>query len=150
MDRMKTELRQKSRLIVFLFLTITAKDFWNLPDAFQTFAYSHTMTALRDGAAVPATWDVTYGGYTATVTITNASPAVVTWTGHGLSNNAVVRFSTQGAGTLPTGLLFNTAYYVKNATANTFEVSTSPGGASVNTTSSGSGTFLGTALPPGI
>jgi hypothetical protein len=130
--------------------TLMIKDFWTLPDGFQTLAYTHTLTALRDGAAVPATWDVVNGGYNAIVTITNASPAVVSWTGHGLSNNAVVRFSSQGPATLPAGLFFNTAYYVKNATANTFEVSATPGGASVTTTSSGSGTFVGTALPPGM
>ena len=68
----------------------------------------------------------------ATVTITIASPAVVTWTGHSLANNTQVVLTTTGA--LPTGLVANTTYFVRNATANTFELSTISGGASINTT----------------
>lgn len=81
----------------------------------------------------------------ATVTISNASPAVITWTGHGLKAGATVNFTTTGA--LPTGLSVGTNYWVIAAglTANTFEVSTSPFGAAVNTSSAGSGTQTGTA-----
>jgi hypothetical protein len=78
---------------------------------------------------------------TATVTISNASPAVVTWTAHGLANGDPVMFSTSGA--LPTGLTASTLYYVRSSTANTFQVSLTATGAVINTSSAGSGTHTG-------
>jgi hypothetical protein len=77
---------------------------------------------------------------TATFTVTIASPAVFTITGHGYVPGQVLQFTTTGA--LPTGLSLATNYYVIPAglTANAFEVSTTPGGAAVNTSGSQSGT----------
>lgn len=72
-----------------------------------------------------------------TVTITNAAPGVVTWTAHGLAANQEVKFSTTG--TLPNPLVAGTTYYVRNPAANTFEVSATSGGASINTTTAGAG-----------
>lgn len=79
----------------------------------------------------------------ATVTITNASPAVFTYSGSDIfANGDMIVLTTTGS--LPTGLSVSTSqkYYVKNLNtgANTFEVSTTSGGASVNTASAGSGT----------
>ena len=98
---------------------------------------------------------------TATVTISNASPGVVTWAGHGLSANDPVFFCTTGA--LPTGLTAcvpatscspcspntyvsnPTLYYVVGSSiaANNFTVATSianaKAGTAVNTSSAGSG-----------
>ena len=92
-------------------------------------------------------WAVLHTG--ATVTVTIASPAVVTWTGHGLLPGAPISFATTGA--LPTGLSASTTYYVISAglTSNSFEVSTSIGGAAVNTSGSQSGTHSGTYAPYG-
>jgi hypothetical protein len=74
-----------------------------------------------------------------TVTISIAAPGVVTWTGHGLSVNDTIRFTTTGA--LPTGLAINTTYYVKEVlTTNTFTVSASAGGAVITTSGTQSGT----------
>jgi len=42
--------------------------------------------------------------------------------------------------TLPGGLLDGVTYYIKNASGNTFQLSTTPGGAAINITSSGVGT----------
>lgn len=74
------------------------------------------------------------------VTITNASPAVVSWTAHGLVADQAVRFTTTGG--LPTGLTVAGTYYVISAglTADAFEVSATKGGAAINTSSAGSGT----------
>jgi Putative phage tail protein len=72
------------------------------------------------------------------VTISIASPAVVTWMAHGLSNGNGVIFSTTGA--LPTGLTAGTFYHVTAAATNTFEVALEPGGAAINTSGSQSGT----------
>lgn len=79
----------------------------------------------------------------ATVTITNASPGVITWTAHGLLANAMVFFSTTGS--LPTGLTVNQIYFVvgTSITPNTFTVSLAAGGTAINTSSAGSGTQTG-------
>lgn len=54
------------------------------------------------------------------VTISIANPAVVTWTAHGLSNGAGIKFSTTGA--LPTGIIAGTVYYVRKLTEDTFHL----------------------------
>jgi hypothetical protein len=76
----------------------------------------------------------------ATVTITNAAPAVITWADHGLTADDVVRFTTTG--TLPSGLVVGTSYYVIPVTTDTFRVclaSDGKNGTPVNTSSVGSG-----------
>lgn len=74
-----------------------------------------------------------------TFTVTIASPAVFTCTAHGYVANDTVVFSTTGA--LPTGLTAGTTYYVISTGlgADTFRVSTSQGGAAVNTSGTQSG-----------
>jgi hypothetical protein len=74
----------------------------------------------------------------ATITVTIASPGVVTWTSHGLSTNDPVVFYTTGA--LPTGITAGTIYYATVTGANTFTISATVGGAAINTTGSQSGT----------
>ena len=86
-----------------------------------------------------------------TVTITNASPGVVTQTGHVYSNGQVVVLSTTGA--LPSNLVAGTTYYVVNQNTNTYELSATVGGASINTGSAGSGTHTATpqwVCPAGV
>ena len=78
-------------------------------------------------------------GKVTTVTISNASPGVITKVAHALPVNYPVAFSTSGA--LPTGLTAGTVYYVKTVLdPDTFTVSATPGGAAINTSSAGSGT----------
>jgi hypothetical protein len=78
-------------------------------------------------------------GKVTTVTISQASPGVVTKAGHALAANDPVVFTTSG--TLPTGLTAGTKYFVKTVlTADTFTVSATEGGAAINTSSAGSGT----------
>lgn len=74
-----------------------------------------------------------------TVTISIASPGVITWNNHGLTANQVVLFTTTGA--LPTGLTAGTNYYVvgSSITTNTFQLSTTSGGAALNTSGTQSG-----------
>ena len=78
--------------------------------------------------------------YTGTCTISNASPAVVSRTAHGLFPGAGVTFRTTG--TLPNPLEENKAYYLISAGfgSNSFEIALTPGGAAINTTTAGSGT----------
>lgn len=73
-----------------------------------------------------------------TVTITIASPGVVTWTAHGLPDGSAIRLSTTGA--LPTGLSADTTYYIVNSTADTFQLEASVGGGAINTSGTQSGT----------
>lgn len=86
------------------------------------------------------------GAVTATVTITIASPGVVTWNFHGLSTGTPVVFTTTGA--LPTGITAGTTYYVIAVDASTFQIATSfanaLAGTAVNTSGSQSGTHTGT------
>jgi hypothetical protein len=79
---------------------------------------------------------------TATVTMTLASPCVVTWNGHGLSDGATVRFSTTGG--LPTGVAAATDYFITKVDANRFKLSSSlvnqVAGTFINSSVSQSGT----------
>jgi len=71
------------------------------------------------------------------VSITIASPAVVSLTGHGLVAGNTVKFGTTGA--LPTGLTAGTTYYVVSPTANTFQVSGTAGGPPIATSGTQTG-----------
>lgn len=82
---------------------------------------------------------------TSTVTISQSSAALVTWNNHGLVNGRMVKLTNAG-GALPAGLTTGTTYYVINSSANTFNLSTTVGGAAVATTSAGSGTHTATSL----
>lgn len=82
-------------------------------------------------------------GTSATVTMTIASPAVVTWTAHGLAAGTAIRFETTAS--LPTGVTAGQTYYVISTglSTNSFQFSTTVGGAAVNTSGSQSGTHTG-------
>ncbi|MGH6822407.1 MAG: hypothetical protein ACREC4_02775, partial [Methylocella sp.] len=74
--------------------------------------------------------------------ITIAAPGVVTVTGSNTLEGMSVFFQTSGGGVLPTGLTAGTQYFVRNPTADTFQVATAIGGTPINTT----GTFTATVL----
>ena len=97
--------------------------------------------------------DTDISAYSSTVTVTIATPAVVSWTAHGIAVGTPLTFSTTGA--LPTGLVAGTTYYVIAAGygADAFEVSATLGGAAVNTSGSQSGVHTAnvlTTLVPGV
>jgi hypothetical protein len=85
------------------------------------------------------------GGTSQTVTITIASPGVVTWTAHGLAAGTPVAFSTTGA--LPTGLTAGTVYYVKSPATDSFSVSATVSGSAINTSGTQSGTHTAVSNP---
>jgi hypothetical protein len=96
-----------------------------------------------DGNAIAA-WSQLVGvGDPAEVTITIASPGVVNWTAHRLTNGRKVVLETTDL--LPTGLTAGTTYYVQNSTTNSFELSATLGGASIDTSGTQSGTHTATA-----
>jgi hypothetical protein len=74
-----------------------------------------------------------------TCTISIATPAVVTLATHGWSANQAIRFATTGA--LPTGITAGPTYYVSatGLAAGAFQISLTPGGASVATSGTQSG-----------
>ena len=78
-----------------------------------------------------------------TVTITIASPGVVSWSSHGLQAGQQVRLTTTGA--LPTGLAISTTYFVVSVDANSFQLSATQNGSAINTSGTQSGTHTMTA-----
>jgi hypothetical protein len=79
----------------------------------------------------------------APVTMSIASPGVITWTAHGFANGQPIRFDTTGA--LPTGFRVGSVYFIVNVATNTFQLATTVGGTPINTTGSQSGTHTATA-----
>lgn len=83
-----------------------------------------------------------------TVTFTLASPGVVNWTTHGLAANAPVTFTT--AGTLPDGVTAGVTYYVTAPLSNSFNLSASPGGPSLDFSGTSVGVHTGFALTAAV
>ena len=81
---------------------------------------------------------ITSASKSATVTMTIASPAVATVTGHSLAVGDPIYFTTTGA--LPTGVTAGQYYFVTSVGTNTFNFSATPKGTNVNTSGSQSGT----------
>ena len=81
-------------------------------------------------------WNATYGVVPTTMTVTIASPAVVTLSKNLINGDAVV-FQTSGA--LPTGITSGTVYYVINVSGSTCNISATYGGSAITTTGTQSG-----------
>jgi len=85
-----------------------------------------------------------------TATITAASPGVWNVTAHGLAaNDPFIPYNTGGA--LPAAYTAGTKYYVKTVTdADHFTGSATPGGAAINTATTGTGTHSVTSVYPSL
>lgn len=83
---------------------------------------------------------LTVENVTATVTF-NTTTDEVTWTDHPFQSGDEVSFTTTG--TLPTGLVAGTTYFVNFPAANTFTLSATSSGPIINLTGSPSGTHTG-------
>jgi len=81
-------------------------------------------------------WNAGIGITPSTVTITIASPAVVTSVLN-LADKTAIQFQTTGA--LPTGLTVGTTYYTRYVSSTTFNLSATPTGALINTSGTQSG-----------
>lgn len=102
----------------------------------QTYAgYTHP-----SGNSDSGTVTVTNETRNATCTMTIATPAVVSETGHGYAAGDKVLFRTTGA--LPTGVTAGQVYFVlaTDLTADTFKFSATDGGAAIDTSGTQSGT----------
>jgi hypothetical protein len=110
----------------------TAGAAWTLQGSLSTGSGAAGLPSIKTG----------FAGVTGaqTVTISNASPAVITLAAHGYVPGENGQFTTSGS--LPTGLSTSTTYYVIAAglASGTFEISATPGGSAINTSSAGSGT----------
>jgi hypothetical protein len=82
----------------------------------------------------------------AVVTISSASPGVITLASHGFAANDPVVLSNSG-GALPVAFTAGTVYYVKTVlSSSTFTLSATAGGTAINTASTGTGTHSVTSL----
>lgn len=103
-----------------------------------------TGTVTYNGGTTFALGDLCSHDYsTTTVTISYASPAIVTFTAHEVVVGEKISFTTTGA--LPSNLSVNTLYYVcEVVSVDTFKISSTDGGMAINTLalpgSAGSGT----------
>lgn len=84
----------------------------------------------------------------ATVTISIASPAVISWQNHRLPVGATIQFITDGD--LPTGITANQTYYAISAglTQNSFEISATSGGSAIDTSGTQDGNHTATRTTP--
>lgn len=101
--------------------------------------------AIRDSR--PYEFRIRWAGSTdeSVVTITAATPHVVTWNDHLLVAGQPITFTTTG--TLPGTLSTSAQYYVSatGLTANSFQIAATPGGASLGGTGAGTGTHVAIA-----
>lgn len=106
---------------------------------------SFNETVWDDGALYHAGEELYIGAPTSDVSISNGSPATVTWADNGVAIGTKVVFTVTG-GSLPAGITANRVYYVRTRPSkNTFTFSDTEDGRPVATTSAGSGTFHCTA-----
>ena len=82
-------------------------------------------------------WDANIGYQNVSVTVTITTPCVVT-ASINLPDATPITLATTGA--LPTGLLPGVVYYTKYISSTTFNLALTPGGASINTSGTQSGT----------
>jgi microcystin-dependent protein len=138
-----------------------ARPFFNITQIVQS-----GLIMMWPVAPVPATWlacdgsTISRATYPAlfgivapvfgTVTVTIASPTVISAAAHGLQIGDQVYFTTTGA--LPTGISPNTLYYIISAGygANAFQISATRGGSAINTSGSQSGVHTMTVCPFGL
>lgn len=130
------------------------------------WVFNDVIYAFRDnaGATAGTMWKSSTGGWvqvtfgseisfgilttSSTVTITIASPAVVSYPAHPFVNGQPISLSTTGA--LPTGLTAGVTYYAAAQAAGTFQLAATAGGASINTTGAQSGVHTATAIGSAI
>ena len=120
---------------------------WNQLNWGQSLVYGPRGAALYY-------WDADLGYQDVEVTLTIATPCVVTCNSNTFVNATPITFTTTGA--LPTGLLPGVTYYTRSIalSTNTFNLSATPTGALIDTTGTQSGTqaisprgFLLSTLP---
>lgn len=109
--------------------------------AFRNNAAGTAAVMHKDSAAgwVPVTLgrEMSFAQRNSTVTISIASPGVVSWANHDLQAGRRVFFQTTGA--LPTGFTAGIPYFVVSPAAGTFQLAATAGGTPINTSGTQSG-----------
>jgi hypothetical protein len=105
-----------------------------------------TVVAVSEYDAASAGNQLSYGGIGSTVkgVGTAATTDTITSNGHGLVDNDRVFVWAVNGESLPTGLSASTLYHVISSASNTFQLSTSQGGAAVDITAVGELAFAKT------
>jgi hypothetical protein len=80
---------------------------------------------------------------TTAVDIISGTPAKINLVGHPYTENEPIQIIS---GTLPVGFALGTTYFVRNLTANDFELSLTAGGVSINAVTSSTGVVIGRAF----
>ena len=93
-------------------------------------------------------WDATFGVDPIPVTVTIATPGVVTSSVPFANGTPITIINSGYPAALPTGLTPGTTYYVINASGNTFNLAATVGGSAIATTGSQSGTHY--IVPNGV
>ena len=93
-------------------------------------------------------WDATYGVDPIPVTMTIATPSVVTSSVPFANDSPITIINSGYPAALPTGLTPGTTYYVINASGNTFNLAATVGGSAIATTGTQSGTHY--IVPNGV
>lgn len=135
------------KIIVPATIDDTTLAYSNVPDTTPLFDLSAIYSlgqTVRDPASKHVYESLT-GSAPAVVTISVATPAVVTQAGHGLENGTIVALTTTGA--LPDGVTEATRYYVVNKTTDTYQLALAPGGAAIASSGDQSGTHHAVAAP---
>lgn len=115
---------------------------WSVSLAYAQGQKVHVISAHRNYECLDSHQGDTTSS--ATVTLTIASPCVLTWTAHGKLANTAVTLTTNGA--LPTGLLPGVTYYVTSPSTNSFNLSAVPGGPAIVTTGTQTGTHTASTI----
>ncbi len=123
------------RVLPPLSITDAMLSYTTVAEADYTAWASGTSYAVGDRAMIATR--------SSTVTISIASPGIVTWSANGVPDGTPVILTTTGA--LPTGLTAGEIYYVVNRATGTFQLSATLNGAAIVTTGSQSGTHTATA-----
>ena len=106
----------------------------------------HTEFSMTESVSVGDIRQVTSA--TSTVTLSIATPCVVSWVNHLLVNDTAILFTTTGA--LPTGIVADQVYYVVDADFDTFKLALKPGGTPINTGGTQAGTHTAIATVHGV
>ena len=98
--------------------------------------------SVNVGGIQGTTYKITATNTAKTVTFDNTTDLVTASTDHGFTDGMPIQFRDGGSATIPTGLAFNTVYYVRDITGTTqFKVAATPGGTAINFTDDGAGTI---------
>lgn len=101
-------------------------------------------------SCLPYAFKIMWGGNCAPESVVSFSGSLVSWSSHGLVAGQPVIF-TENGGTLPTGVVEGTVYYViaTGLAANAFSISATEGGEAITFTG-GSGDVVASAPPAGM